>query len=186
MKVDDQIRAESFEQKVECLRKVFFPPPPQADLSDIQGTRYPEPLTADIELTDGEIRQAIWRPLQDKTPGVNGVPNRLLRVVYRGLKERIRHLFQACYELGYYPSSFKKANTVVLKKPKRPDYSEPKAYRLIALLDTLGKALEAMISRKLRDCAEAHGLLPEEQMGARRNRSVETALEMITDAVHTV
>ena len=28
--------------------------------------------------------------------------------------------------------------------------------------------------------------MPEEQMGARKGRSVETALELITDAVHTV
>ena len=73
-----------------------------------------------------------------------------------------------------------------MKKPQKPDYSEPKAYRPITLLDTLGKALEAVISTRIRECAEANRLLPEEQMGARKGRSVETALELITDAVHTV
>ena len=73
-----------------------------------------------------------------------------------------------------------------MKKPQKPDYSEPKAYRPIALLDTLRKALEAVISIRIREYAEANRLLLEEQMGARKGRSVETALESITDAVHIV
>ena len=53
-------------------------------------------------------------------------------------------------------------------------------------MDTLGKALEAVISTRIREYAEANRLLLEEQMGARKGRSVETALELITDAVYIV
>ena len=88
--------------------------------------------------------------------------------------------------MGYHPRRFKEAKTIILKKPKKPDYTDPKSYRPIALLDTLGKAFETVMAVRLRDCAEANSLLPGEQMGARRGRSVETALEAITDAVHTV
>jgi len=42
---------------------------------------------------------------------------------------------------------------------KKIDYSKPKLYRPIVLLDTLGKALEAVISRKLNDIAEEYELL---------------------------
>ncbi len=38
----------------------------------------------------------------------------------------------------------------------------------------------------LRDYAEANNLLPEEQIGVRQGRLVETALEMITNTVYTV
>ena len=117
---------------------------------------------------------------------MNRYPNRLLRAVYEGLKKQFRHLFQACYDLGYHPRPFKEANTIILKKPQKPDYSEPKAYRPITLLDTLGKALKAVISTRIREYAEANRLLPEEQIGARKGRSVETALELITDAVYIV
>ena len=137
-------------------------------------------------LSEEKVRKAIWKPRQDKALGVNRYPNRLLRAVYEGLKEQFRHLFQACYDLGYHPRPFKEANTIILKKPQKPDYSEPKAYRPIALLDTLGKALEAVISTRIREYAEANRLLPEEQIGARKGRSVEIALESITDAVYTV
>ena len=117
---------------------------------------------------------------------MNGYPNRLLRAVYEGLKEQFRYLFQACYDLGYHPRPFKEANTIILKKLQKPDYSEPKTYRLITLLDTLRKALEAVISIRIREYAEANRLLLEEQIGARKGRSVETVLELITDAVYIV
>ena len=46
--------------------------------------------------------------------------------------------------------------------------------------------MEAVISIRIREYAEANRLLLEEQMGARKERSVETALESITDAVYIV
>ncbi len=70
------------------------------------------------------------------------------------------HLFQACIEVGHHPPQFKEANTVILKKPAKKDYSELKLYRPIALLDILGKALETVVLRKLSDLAEEHYLLP--------------------------
>ncbi len=57
----------------------------------------------------------------------------------------IVHLFQACIEVDHHPAQFKEANTVILKKPAKKDYLEPKSYRPIALLDTLGKALETVV-----------------------------------------
>ena len=77
-------------------------------------------------------------------------------------------------------------NTVILKKLKKTDYFELKVYRPITLLDTLGKALETVISKRLSDIVERKQLLPEQQIGARRRRSVEIALETIIDSVHTI
>ena len=74
----------------------------------------------------------------------------------------------------------------MLKKPRKNDYSDPKAYRPIALLDTVGKALEAVIGKKLSDIAEANHLLPDSQIGARRQRSTESALELLVEQVHTI
>jgi len=180
-------KARGFNGKVRALRRVLFPPPPAADLRDITRARYPEPLKIGEEVTTREVFKAIWHPAADKAPGITGIPNRFLRVMTETeVMKAIVHLFQACLNIGYHPRHFKEANTVILKKPKKTDYSEPKSYRPIALLDTLGKALEAVTSRKLNDMADEYELLPPQQTGARRKRSVETALETLTEAVHTV
>jgi hypothetical protein len=50
---------------------------------------------------------------------------------------------------------------VVLRKPGKPNYSAPEAYRPISLLNTLGKLLEVVVARRLSFLAEKHGLLPD-------------------------
>ncbi len=51
----------------------------------------------------------------------------------------------------------------------------------IALLNTVGKLIEAAAAKRLRDAAEAHARLPDFQMKARPGRSTETALELLTE-----
>jgi hypothetical protein len=72
---------------------------------------------------------------------------------------------------------------VVLRKPGKPDYAVPGAYRPISLLNTLGKLLEAVIARRLSYLAEKHGLLPDTQFGRRPGRTTEQALLVLSNTI---
>ena len=50
----------------------------------------------------------------------------------------------------------------------------------------MGKALETIVTQRLSNLAEKHDLLPAQQMGARRGRFTETALEFLVDTVYTI
>ena len=65
------------------------------------------------------------------------------------LGKPITRLFQRCLVLAYHPRQFKTSTTVVLKKPQREDYTKAKAYRPIALLNTLGKLLERIVADRI-------------------------------------
>ena len=58
-----------------------------------------------------------------------------------------------------------------MKKPNKVNYSKPKAYRIIMLLNCLGKISEKIIATRLSHFAEYSNLLHNEQMGGRKNRS---------------
>ena len=47
-----------------------------------------------------------------------------------------------------------------LPKEDKKDYSSPGSYRPIALLNTLGKALERVIAIRLKETSERNNLLP--------------------------
>jgi len=102
------------------------------------------------------------------------------------LAEAVAQLTNACWALGHFPARFKEARTVVLRKPGKPSYSDPGAWRPIALLNTIGKLIESLMAKRLSQAAEEHKLLPDTQMGARPGRSTETALELLTAQVKTV
>ena len=70
---------------------------------------------------------------------------------------------------------------MVLKKPGKPDYSAPGAYRPISLLNTLGKLLEAVIARRLSFWAETYKPLPDTQFEGRPGRNTEQALLVLAN-----
>jgi hypothetical protein len=60
---------------------------------------------------------------------------------------------------GYHPTYWQQATTVIVPKPGKPNYSIPKAYRPVALLNCVGKILEKLIANRLAYMAEKHNLL---------------------------
>jgi hypothetical protein len=96
------------------------------------------------------------------------------------MAEAIAQLAMACWKLGHYPQQFKEARTITLQKLDKPKYSDPGAWRPIALLSTIGKVIETLIAKRIGKVAEENHLLPDTQMGARVGRSIETTLELLT------
>jgi exonuclease III len=185
LKHNDQI-AESFDEKIDMFKNVFFPAPPPVDLDDIPGSFYPNPVECPPCITENEVLAAIRRSAPDKAPGPDGFTNRLLKACAPIMVKLLTPLFEACIQQAYHPKAYKEANTITLKKPGKGDYTTPKSYRPIALLNTIGKIMESIMSKKIAWLAETHRLLPDTHMGCRKGRSTETALEMLTEQIHTV
>ena len=53
-------------------------------------------------------------------------------------------------------------------------------------MSTLGKVIETLTARRLSDLAERENLLLDSQMGNRKNRFVETALDLLVKQIYTV
>jgi hypothetical protein len=90
LKTEDGID-KTTDEKIQALRKAFFPEPPDADLSEITISSHtkpqiPFPLISKQEVTDA-IRQA---PL-NKAPGADGIPNKVWRLLAR--ESAPRHVF---------------------------------------------------------------------------------------------
>jgi retron-type reverse transcriptase len=163
-----------------------LPPPKHADITDIGLREYPVPLDIDEEIREEEIHEALQHVTNDKAPGPDQIPNRVLKAAEEWLTPKLYKLFNATVRIGYHPKTWKSAITLALRKPNKDDYTLVGAYRPIALLNSMGKILELVMSRKLSKLAENNDLLPETQIGARKGRSTETALQLLTEQVHTI
>src|SRR5258705_2447980 len=85
------------------------------------------------------------------------------------------HLICLCTRMGYHPKEWHTSIAVALQKPKR-DYSLPRSYHLIQLLEVLGKVLECVQAQRLAYIASKHNLFPSSQFGSIAGRSAEDAL----------
>lgn len=66
------------EERAKCLSDSFFPSSPPADLADIEGTIYPDPIEFP-QITEIEIRKAIKGASSKKAPGEDMIPNLILK-----------------------------------------------------------------------------------------------------------
>ncbi|OAQ57795.2 reverse transcriptase [Pochonia chlamydosporia 170] len=170
------------EEKAELLRQSFFPPPCQADLSDINGYQYPPPIECP-DITLPEIEKAVRRAAPNKAPGADGITNGILHQTLDILLPSLHKLFNACLQLGYCPQHFKEAITVVLRKQGKDD-TQPKSYRPIALLNTLGKVMEAIMANRLAYLADVYQLLPSRHTGGRKLASTEHAIHFLLQRIY--
>lgn len=120
----------------------------------------------------------------NKAPGTDDITNGILHRTLDILLPSLHKLFNACLQLGYCPAHFKETITVALQKPGKDDYSQPKSYRPIALLNTLGKVLEAVIANRLTYLADTYQLLPSRHTGGRKLASTDHAIHLLLQRIH--
>ena len=74
----------------------------------------------------------------------------------------------------------------MLRKFKKKNYKKLLLYRSIALLNTLNKILKSIILKRIRYILETLKTFLNTQMNARRQRLINTTLQLITKKIHTI
>jgi hypothetical protein len=183
--------ARSHAEKAEALSAKFFPDQP-ADLSDIKDTGFEDgSFHGGFELrqsiTEEDITAALQKTKPWKAPGEDLIPTGFLKACGQPLREALASIATASLQLEYYPTRFKRAIVVVLRKPGKTVIQQQEAggWRPISLLSTIGKVIEAAIGTRVAEAAEKQLLLPELQMGNRKERSTELAVRLVAEIVRT-
>lgn len=171
----------SFEGKCKALRTTLFPTPPVTEPTEWNGYqaghwRWPR-------LKPSELEKACSSTIKGKTPGPDGITQEIITQAYGAIPDTFFQLYSRLLDVGYHPRCWKQATGVILKKPSKPDYSQPKAYRVISLLNCLGKVSERILARRLGYLAETTELLHPSQIGGRLKKSAIDAALLLTNEV---
>lgn len=73
--------------------------------------------------------------------------------------------------IRHYPKTWKNTKEVMLRKPIKLDYTTIKSYRVISLLNGLGKVCEKKVADLVAEWCKINHVVHEGQMGSRRKRS---------------
>src|SRR5690606_22232057 len=91
--------ATSFQDKAQLFRSAMFPPPPVfSSPPPISKTTIPW-----VDITDNEIRDAIFTSAPNKAAGPDGLSFRCLRTAYDCIPTWFHQLYKAVLSNGYYP-----------------------------------------------------------------------------------
>ena len=174
--------ASANDEKSRILATTFFPPPPSAP-SAPDGYEYPEAISEPDQIMKEQIEQCIKKLRPMKVPGPDGITNIVFKKCTNILVPQMLRLFRAVFLLSTYHDSWREFPTIVLHKPGKPNYSVPKAYRPIALLNTTGKLLMSVIADQLTHILETNNLLPATHFGGRPGRSTTDSLHLFEATV---
>ena len=177
-------RVKEPEENIGLLIDRFFPNPSEAVTVEEQEAPAGNPTPIRWRpFTKTGLRRAIERSNPDKAPGPDGIPNRVIQKLADELMPVLLPVSNECIRIGYQPQSWRTSNTVALKKPGKTDYSIPKAWKPIALINTLGKVLDSMLAVRLSYWADEEGILPNAHMGGRKGIGVDHAIQLLLERI---
>ena len=182
------------QERTAILAEKFFPEPLETDADDepIEAREeLPGPFRKEIQaalspiVTQDEVEYVLRTLPAGKSPGPDGIPNEVLKGLTTDISAGMAQAISRSFAGEPLPSSFQESITLALRKEGKRDYSLPGSYRPIALENTLAKVVEKILALRMRDVAEELQLLPWNQMGARQERSTESAISLLTTCVQT-
>lgn len=141
------------------------------------------PVVKEEELfTLEELQREGTKLKAGKSPGLDGIPNEVIKLVIKVYPEMLLIAFNICLKHGMFLQDWKKQKLILLKKGNKP-LDQTSSYRPLCLLDTMGKLLEGLILRRLEEHLKGENSLSNRQFGFRKGKSTTDAImEVITIA----
>jgi len=130
-----------------------------------------------VPFSEKEFISSITKCNNLSTSGTNKLLWRHLKSIIKNkacLKEII-NIANTCFELDHWSSHFKTSITIIISKLNKESYNFPKSFRLIVLLNTLGKLIEIVISEHLQFHTILNNFIYQSQLGGLKHRSTSNA-----------
>src|ERR1700709_2313532 len=115
--------------KSQLLDSTFSPPPPPNPITPASVP--PQSVGKFEKYSQKRILETIAKSKPYKAPGPDGIPNVVLINCANLISSHLEAIYDAIFAHDIYPSSWKQFTTIVLRKPGKPDYTNPNAYRPI-------------------------------------------------------
>ena len=147
-----------------ALQNRFFPPLPPPVSASQPNDPPPAPRRAFTAITAPEVADVLCPTSNSSAPGPSGIGYKLIKWAFSASPDRFVSLFNGC--LLYRKHPWTGAKCVPIPKPGKLDYSIPKAYHPISLLECCGKLLEKIMACRVMHDLKAFSLLPPTQFGS--------------------
>ena len=177
-----------FQGKCDVLQKALFPnttqrtPLPPNILTSKKDLRH---FTSKI--TAFEVELAITHLKYGASGGPDTISYNTLRCFNQAAPHLLPHFFTACLRYAAYPPEWKTANCIVVPKPSKKSYSDPKSYCPISPQSCFGKLLESIVAKRLSQTALLCGATHPSQMGAQpENSAIDALLQTITPIANSI
>jgi len=134
-----------------------------------------------------EFKSTIHKCSNNSAPGPDKMSWHHWKLIFKDSDclSKIINITDMCINLGHWPKYFKISTTVIILKPNKPLYNNPKAFRLIVLLNTLGKLIEKVIAERIQFTVASNDFIHPSQLGGLKFKSTSDAGVALTHIIRS-
>ena len=118
-------------------------------------------------ITSEEISRALKSTSNSSAPGLSQISYKFIKYSFPYISSFLLSLFNSLFLFSYHPLLWKSALVVVIPKPRKADYSSPRSYHPISLLECFSKLLEKIIANRISYDSILHAIIPANQFGGK-------------------
>lgn len=180
-------KAITFEEKCDAFMNTLFKKPPNTN-EILSFDKYEADNKWEWpELSREKLKENIFSSSNKKAAGSDGIDFLIIQKLYYSLENQFYELYKNLLKLGFHPKCWRRAIGVILSKSNRKA-SNPKFYRVISLLNCLGKISEKIIANRLsflisKHMNEKNSLLYHDQLEGRKQFS---AIDAVMSLIHDI
>ena len=134
-------------------------------------------------ITLEEVRKAINHSKNDKSTGIDNIPNEILKLPK--LLTPLHKHYQYCFEKSVVPDCWYRSIIQPIHK-RGKDPLNPLSYRGISLMSTVAKIFSTILNNRITNHLDDKGLLCNEQKGFRKLRSCLDHIYTLTSIVRNL
>lgn len=131
-------------------------------------------------LSETEVYNSLRTLDASKATGSDNIPAKALKIAAPAISQVVTHLFNASFQQGRYPASWKTAKVTPLFKGG--EQTERDNFRPISVLPCLSKIQESFANSKLQEFARETGLIEQHQYAYVKHSSTTVALIKAVDS----
>ena len=135
-----------------------------------------------IEVTEPEVLKVINSMAPKTSNGVDGISNKILKLVKFIILKPITKLFNKSITMGVFPTALKAAKIVPIYK--KGELNNINNYRPISLLPTMSKIWEKLMNIQLQEKLDEYNIIINDQYGFRRGHSTINAVQKLVFEVN--
>ena len=143
-------------------------------------------LRVNSDIITEKMARTISRLLNNTVLGLDRILNEALKTYRPLIVLWLVDVAKAYFAIGYYLRLKRAMTMFVLYKEGKADYSFLESYCFIVLENTLSKILEKVIADCMADIAKEYALLPQSQMGVRKNRSILLVFMLLAATIKSI
>ena len=174
--------AHTNEEKGELLYQTFFPKQ-RAPPAPVPEEPYPQAKWVYETITDKQIHRAIMKMKPWKAMRKDTIPNSVFIHARELLVPHLGPLYRATDTLEMYPDDWKLTETPILRKPGKPDYMAPNAWRPIVLSNGYARLLNGCKTEDLVLMCKKTRILPSNHFGGRPGRATTDSIHLMVKVV---